>query len=91
MVAATLQEKKVPEDVPILMVLTHQIREIMNVFYRNGVPVPSERLIAWEEDMITYGQGFVRIFEGEGKMQETLLERVRCSGHMGRLFQSHVL
>jgi hypothetical protein len=62
--------QKVPEDVPILMVLTHQIREIMNVLYRNGVPVPLERLIAWEDDIVLYGQG--------GTQSSSLARRNRC-------------
>ena len=62
--------QKVPEDVPILMVLTHQIREIMNVLYRNGVPVPPERLIAWEDDIVLYGQG--------GTQSSSLARRNRC-------------
>ena len=54
-----------PEDVPILMVLTPQIREIMQMLHRNGVPVAARRLIAWETDMVMYGSnGMTQSAEG---------------------------
>ena len=36
-------------------VLSLQIREIMAELARQGVPVPPQRLISWEEDMVLYG------------------------------------
>ena len=44
-----------PADIPILMVLSDQIREVMRLLERRGVPVPAERLIHWEPDMVVYG------------------------------------
>ena len=69
--------QKVPEEVPILMVLTQQIREIMDVLYRNGVPVPPERLIAWEDDMVVYGSSDIeQTTEGDTSGQSA--HRNRC-------------
>jgi hypothetical protein len=36
-------------------VLSVQVREIMAELARQGVPVPPQRLISWEEDMVLYG------------------------------------
>jgi hypothetical protein len=47
--------KALPEEIPILMILTEQIREVMAVLVGNGVPVANTRLIPWEPDMILYG------------------------------------
>lgn len=52
--------QSLPIDIPILMVLSEQIVEVMGMLEANGVPVPRSRLIHWENDMVLYGRWGIR-------------------------------